>query len=137
MLRSVATALLLAAAGVQAIRDGDYGVWRVVAHEQVCDPVWGSCRQQFTVTSDGNAEHKLPGFTASCSNLGGCTVDPKDSRLELKGSCVPGSIAFMQTAENTTNVWAAWGTTQWQSGKAGEFTVPVSKLHLYGEPKLD
>ncbi|KAI0871007.1 hypothetical protein GGS24DRAFT_473127 [Hypoxylon argillaceum] len=132
MLRSVATALLLAVSGIHATTDGDFGTWRVVAGEQVCDGIFG-CKQSFTVTSDGNAANKLPGFSATCSNLGGCTLDNSESRLELKSSCVPGGISFAQTVENTTNVWAAWGTAPWQSGKAGEFTVPVSKLHIYGQ----
>ncbi|KAI0443522.1 hypothetical protein F4803DRAFT_514515 [Xylaria telfairii] len=132
MLRSVATLLLVAATGIQATLDGDFGVWRVVAGEQTCDGVFG-CRQSFTVTSDGNAENKIPGFSATCSNLGGCTLDNKESRLELKNTCVPGGIAFSQTVENATNVWAAWGTTPWQSGKSGEFTVPITKLHIYGQ----
>lgn len=66
MLRSVATLLLVAATGIQATLDGDFGVWRVVAGEQTCDGVFG-CRQSFTVTSDGNAENKLPGFSATVS----------------------------------------------------------------------
>ncbi|GAP93291.1 hypothetical protein SAMD00023353_11500150 [Rosellinia necatrix] len=132
MLRSVAAILLVAATGIQAIRDGDFGTWRVVAAEQVCDPIYG-CRQSFAITSDGNVDNKLPGFSASCSNLGGCTVENKESRLELKSGCVPGSISLVQTVDNATNVWAAWGSAPWQSGKAGEFTIPVTKLHIYGE----
>ncbi|KAI0456708.1 hypothetical protein F5B21DRAFT_502005 [Xylaria acuta] len=92
MLRSVAALLLVAATGIQATLDGDFGVWRVVAGEQTCDGF--GCRQAFTVTSDGNAENGIPGFSATCSNLGGCTLDSKESRFELKGSCVLGGIAF-------------------------------------------
>ncbi|KAJ3573920.1 hypothetical protein NPX13_g4532 [Xylaria arbuscula] len=130
MFRSIAT-VLLAATGIAAIHDGDFGTWRVVAGEQTCT-VYG-CTQSLDVYSDGNAENKLPGFTASCSNLGGCTVEDGESRLEYKGSCVPGSVSIVQTVENATNVWAAWGYAPWQSGKSGEFTIPVSKLHVYGE----
>ncbi|KAI0431924.1 hypothetical protein F5Y09DRAFT_303404 [Xylaria sp. FL1042] len=132
MLRSLATALLLAATGIHATTDGDFGTWHVVAAEPVCDGIYG-CRQSFSVTSDGNSEHMLPGFSATCSNLGGCSVDDGESRLELSNNCVPGGVSLKQTVENATNVWAAWGYASWQDGTAGEFTIPVSKLHIYGE----
>ncbi|KAI1171929.1 hypothetical protein F4777DRAFT_563901 [Nemania sp. FL0916] len=133
MFRSIAIILFFAVHGIQATMDGDFGVWRVVAGLQICDSLH-RCRQSYTITSDGNAENMLPAFSisATCFNLGGCEVDDIEPGLHLSNNCVPGSLSLTQTIANATGYRAAWGSAPWRGGDWGEFTIPVSKLYIYG-----